>query len=68
MIIEIIIILFLLNLLFALTYYKTYLDNKNSFKNIHDTKPLTLFDFFYFSCTTFFLFNQYYQEQYVLFN
>jgi hypothetical protein len=54
MIIEIIIILFLLNLLFAFAYYKTYLNNKSSFKNTHNTKPLTLFDFFYFSCTTFF--------------
>ena len=54
MIIEIVIILFLLNLFFGFTYYKIYLYNKTSFKNVHNTKPLTFFDFYYFSCTTFF--------------
>ncbi len=57
LIIEIIIILVSINLLFATIYYNFYLYESKSFKNIHNmesTKPLTFYDFFYFSCTTFY--------------
>jgi hypothetical protein len=54
---EIIIIIFAINIIFAIIYYYIYLSNKNSFKNIHniDSKdPIEFFDFIYYSHTLFF--------------
>lgn len=54
-ILEIIIIIFLLNLVFAITYYKLYKNNNKVFKNIHNPKKkIGFFDFIYFTNTTFF--------------
>ncbi len=57
LIIEIICIMVFINLIFSYIYYKIYLNDKTSFKNIHnlDSKePISYFDFFYFSSTTFY--------------
>ena len=57
LIIEIMIILFSINLIFAGIYYKIYLNDKSSFKNTYNlksNKPIEYFDFVYFSCTTFY--------------
>ncbi len=52
---EIIVIIFIINLIFSLGYYKLYLNDSTSFKNIHqDQKPIEYFDFFYYSHTLFF--------------
>jgi hypothetical protein len=57
LILEIIIITIMINLSFSYIYLKIYEKNKESFIEIKDGlngKYLTLFDFFYFSNTTFF--------------
>ncbi len=57
LIIEIIIITIVINLFFSFIYLKIYEKNKESFTEIKEAsngKNLTLFDFFYFSNTTFF--------------
>lgn len=54
---EIIILLLTINYLFAIVYYQIYKNDKTSFKNIHNLeskKDLELFDFLYFSSTSFF--------------
>lgn len=54
---EIIVIIFCINLLFAFVYYQFYKNDKTSFKNIHNLesdKPITFYDFIYFSHTLFF--------------
>jgi uncharacterized membrane protein len=57
LIIEIIVITILINLGFSYIYLKIYEKNKESFIEIKEElngKKLSLFDFFYFSNTTFF--------------
>ena len=54
---EIIIIIFIINLLFSVGYYKLYLNNAESFKNIHKQEKqsqIEYFDFVYYSNTLFF--------------
>ena len=54
---EIIIIIFGINMVFAIIYHRTYLSNKNSFKNIHNlksNKSIDFYDFIYYSHTLFF--------------
>jgi hypothetical protein len=56
---EIIIIIFVINLVFSLGYYQLYLNDVESFKNIHyqdksKPKPIEYFDFVYYSNTLFF--------------
>ncbi len=57
LIIEIICIMIFINLIFSYIYYKIYLNDKTSFKNIHNLdakESISYFDFFYFSSTTFY--------------
>jgi hypothetical protein len=57
LIIEIIVITIIINLIFSYIYLKIYEKNKESFieiKEVSNGKKLSLFDFFYFSNTTFF--------------
>ena len=57
LIIEIVILIILINCIFSHIYYSIYLNDKSSFKNIHNiesNKELEQFDFFYFSNTTYF--------------
>ncbi len=56
---EIIIIILLINLVFSYCYYQLYLNNPESFKNIHHqekphVKPIEYFDFVYYANTLFF--------------
>lgn len=52
---EIIIIIFFINLVFSVTYYKIYQNNNKCFKNIYNPdKKIEFMDFIYFSNTTFF--------------
>ncbi len=54
---EIIIIIFGINLMFSIIYYNIYKIKKNSFNNIHNLntkKPISFFDFIYYSNTLFF--------------
>jgi hypothetical protein len=54
---EIIIIIFTINLVFAIIYHKIYQSNNKSFKNIHnmDTiKKIDFYDFIYYSNTLFY--------------
>ena len=52
--IEIIIFILLINIIFSYIYYKIYKNDKNSFKNIYNNKEISLFDFYFFSNTTYF--------------
>jgi len=57
LIIEIVIIIVLINCIFYHIYYSIYLNDKSSFKNIHNMeskKDIEQFDFLYFANTTFF--------------
>jgi hypothetical protein len=57
LILEIIIIIIGINLVFSFGYYKLYLNNPKSFKNVHyqdKSKPIEYFDFLYYSNTLFF--------------
>ncbi len=57
LIIEIISIMIGINLIFGYIYYQIYLNDKTSFKNIHNLESknvLSYFDFLYFSSTTFY--------------
>jgi len=54
---EIIIIIIVINLIFSFGYFKLYLNDPESFKNIHHQEKQTLieyFDFLYYSNTLFF--------------
>jgi uncharacterized membrane protein len=57
LILEIVIIIFMINLIFATVYYQIYLNDKHSFKNIHNmdsNEPIGFYDFVYYSNTLFF--------------
>lgn len=54
---EIIVIIFVINLTFSFGYWKLYLNDTKSFKNIHNQEkptPIEYFDFLYYSNTLFF--------------
>ncbi len=56
---EIIVIIFVINLVFSYFYYQLYLNDTESFKNIHhqekpNAKPIEYFDFVYYANTLFF--------------
>lgn len=54
---EIIIIILSINFIFSFGYYKLYLNNPSSFKNVHyqdKSKSIEYFDFLYYSNTLFF--------------
>jgi len=57
LIFEIILIIFFINFVFSLVYCKIYNNDPTSFKdiyNINSKKPITFYDFLYFSHTTFY--------------
>ena len=57
LIFEIILIIFIINTIFASIYCKIYLNDPTSFKDVHNLEsktPISFFDFLYFSHTTFY--------------
>lgn len=54
LIIEIIIVILFINFIFGIFYYLIYLYNNKSFININNNRKLTLYDFIYYSLSTFF--------------
>ena len=57
LILEIILIIFIVNFVFSMIYCKIYKNDPTSFKNVHNLeskKPISFYDFLYFSHTTFY--------------